>query len=239
MVGNLDLPQIAEGQDDKELTINLATLKVDLSLTDTVDLDLTSGNHTITLTEWYENIHFRATNATVVGRTVTVQQLKRMILLENDAASTENVDFVVGTGTITLNPGDAVVAYADGTTNGLTQIGSAGTAGIYDFPVYYNGKPGASEVMMKVVCVRAFTLPAGLTLSQGYATTVPTGAVSFGLEKNGSSIGSVDFAASASTATFTFVSAVSFAAGDRLELIAPASQDATLAAISITLAGTR
>lgn len=239
MPGNLDLPQIAEGQDDKELSINEMSLRIDLSLTDTADQDCTAGNVTISLTDWYENILFRATNVTVVGRTVTVQQLKRMILLESAAANTENVDFVVGTGTITLSPGDAVVAYADGTINGLTQIGSVGTAGIYDFPVYYNGQPGASEVMMKVVCVRAFTLPSGLTLSQGYATTVSTAAATFGLEKNGSSIGSVDFALGASTATFTFVSPVSFAVGDRLELIAPTSQDATLAAISITLAGTR
>jgi len=239
MVGNLDLPQIAEGQDDKEITINLATLKVDLSLTDFIDLDLASGNHTITTTEWYENILFRATNATVVGRTVTVQQLKRMILLESDAANTENVDFVVGSGTITLNPGDAVMAYADGTVNGLSQIGSAGTAGIYDFPMYYNGVPGDAEVIMKVVCVRAFTLPSGLTLSQGYATTVSTGAVSFNIEKNGSNIGSIDFAAATAVATFTFTGDVSFAAGDRLEVIAPATADATLAAISMTLAGTR
>ena len=239
MVGNLNINQISEGQDDKEITINLATLKIDSAMTDTADQDLTAGNVTISLTDWENNIHFKATNVTVVGRTVTVQQAKRLFVLESDSANTEDVDFVRGSGTITLSPGDTVMAYTDGTVNGLVSAGATGTAGIYDFPIYYNGKPGDAEIIMKVVAVRAFTLPSGLIGSQGYATTVSTAAASFGLEKNGASIGSVDFALGASTATFTFTSDVTFAAGDRLELIAPTPQDSLLAAISITLAGSR
>jgi hypothetical protein len=42
-----------------------------------------------------------------------------------------------------------------------------------------------------------------------------------------------------STATFSFASEVTFAAGDRLTVIAPGTQDASLADISITFKGTR
>ena len=49
----------------------------------------------------------------------------------------------------------------------------------------------------------------------------------------------VTFTAAASAATFTFASEVAFAAGDRLTVLAPSSQDASLADISITFLGKR
>ena len=55
--------------------------------------------------------------------------------------------------------------------------------------------------------------------------------------KNGSSIGTASFAAGSATATFTLASATSLAEGDRLELIAPTPQDATLADLTILLKG--
>lgn len=239
MVGNLNINQISEGQDDKEITINLATLKIDNAMTDTADQDLTSGNVSISLTDWENNIHFKATNATVVGRTVTVQQTKRMVVLESDSTNTEDVDFVRGSSTITLSPGDAVVAYTDGTANGLTQVGSSSAAGIYDFFVYFEDKPPDAGELMRIVAVRSFTLPSGLTISQGFADTVSAAAVTFPIHKNGISVGTVNFALGVGTATFTFASDVSFAAGDRLAIIAPTPQDSLLKGVSITLAATR
>lgn len=109
----------------------------------------------------------------------------------------------------------------------------------YDIGAFCAGKPTASEVLLRFVATRAFNLPASLTDSQVKAGTAATATTDFDLQKNGSSIGTVSFAASGTTATFTFASAVSFAAGDILAIIAPASADATLADISFTLAGTR
>ena len=75
--------------------------------------------------------------------------------------------------------------------------------------------------------------------SQGYAGTAPTAQADLDIRKNGASIGTITFAAAASTATFSFASEVAFAAGDRLIVLAPGSQDASLADISITFKGTR
>jgi len=97
--------------------------------------------------------------------------------------------------------------------------------------------PGAT--LLQLVAPRAFTLPAGLSGSQGYARTAPTEQADLEIRKNGASIGTITFAASSSTATFAFASEVIFAAGDRLTVLAPGSQDASLADISITFKGTR
>jgi hypothetical protein len=78
-----------------------------------------------------------------------------------------------------------------------------------------------------------------LTGSSGYAGTTATGSATINIRKNGSNQGTVVFAAGTATPTFALASALSFAAGDRLELVGPASADATLADISVTLKGVR
>jgi hypothetical protein len=59
------------------------------------------------------------------------------------------------------------------------------------------------------------------------------------VQKNGSNVGTVTFAAAGSTPTFALASAASFAAGDRLGIVNEDPADATLAGVSLTFAGTR
>jgi hypothetical protein len=104
-------------------------------------------------------------------------------------------------------------------------------------------RPGWSRdteaTLLHLVALRASTLPAGLTGTQGYTGTAPTAQADLEIQKNGVSIGTVTFAASGNTATFTFASEVSFTAGHRLAVMAPGSQDASLADLSITFLGKR
>lgn len=108
----------------------------------------------------------------------------------------------------------------------------------YDIAGGFVGKPTASGIGLNFIAVRAFTLPQNLTGSYAKAQTAATGTTTFTLKKNGSSIGTFEYAASGTTATFTFASAVSFAAGDILTVHAPGSQDTTLADLGIVLKGT-
>lgn len=101
------------------------------------------------------------------------------------------------------------------------------------------GTPTESVLAWRYVSARVFTLPSGLPNSQGYAETAPSGgAVAFDIRRNGVSIGTMSFADTSKTATFTFAADVSFSPGDRLELVAPASLF-SIADISVTLAGVR
>lgn len=108
-----------------------------------------------------------------------------------------------------------------------------------DIGSFCAGKPAANEKLMGYVFNRALSLPSGLTDSQFYCEAAATAAKSFDITKNGSSIGTVNFAIGANTATVTFASGVSFAAGDRLRVTAPAVQDATLADIYFNFRFTR
>lgn len=163
--------------------------------------------------------------------------------------------FCTGSEVLTITPdatslvsdftdlGDVPSNYS-GAANKLLAVNSGGTAvefiaAPYDIGTFCAGLPDSSELLLRFVATRAFTLPASLTGSQVKAATAATAAKDFDVQKNGGSIGTISFAASGATATFTFASAVTFSAGDVLAIIAPASADATLADISFTLAGAR
>lgn len=134
--------------------------------------------------------------------------------------------------------GQAIVWDQAGSTWKPGAVASGGT-NTYDVPIFVPDKPTASMLCARIAAVRAFDLPASLTGSVASAGVAATGSTVFALHKNTTSIGTVTFAAAGTTGTFSFASAVSFAAGDVLRIIAPGTADATLADISISFAGTR
>jgi len=101
------------------------------------------------------------------------------------------------------------------------------------------GVPTASMIVFHHVFTQAVTFVASLTGSYVKAGTAATAQTDFDLKKNGSSIGTVRFAAAGTTASYVSISSSSWAAGDILTLIAPASPDATIADIWGTLVGVR
>lgn len=106
----------------------------------------------------------------------------------------------------------------------------------YDIGGGCTGKPSASAVILRMPAVRAFTLPTNLSGSQGKAGAAATASATFNIAKNGTNIGTMVFAASATTPTFT-LTATSFGSGDVLTVTAPSSQDATLSDLGFVLAG--
>lgn len=108
---------------------------------------------------------------------------------------------------------------------------------IYDIASGVTSKPAASAVVMTLKTARAFTIPANFAGSQSTCGTVGTVSASvFTIKKNGTQVGTFSFAVSASTATFSTQSSISFAIGDILTVVAPATQNAALADIYWTIA---
>ena len=141
---------------------------------------------------------------------------------------------------------DSPDSYAGQAGKGVTVNGAAtglefttAVTGSYDLGLTWSGTLPASQVLMRYPFPRAVDFPAGLTGSRGVAASAATGTTTLDLRKNGTSVGSVQYAASATTATFTMASATSFAAGDVLTVHAPGTADATLADLGLSLAGTR
>jgi hypothetical protein len=115
---------------------------------------------------------------------------------------------------------------------------AAGTTSIpYDISGGASGALTSYQIVLELIAVRQTTFPASFTASAGYLNTAPTASMTFVVAQNGTSVGTMVFAASSHTATFTAASTVILVAGDRLTVTAPSSVDSTAASLSFTLAG--
>jgi hypothetical protein len=242
---NLAIEHLLQSQAQKEVTANEAFDALDQAIAGLLEVDISAGG-TITVdpAAALSCKMLRLTGTLAADAEVVVPNNRKPYLVHNATAGgfAVTVKTAAGTG-IVVDSGlhDTAIVYCDGTDVVAISIGNSGgdDIGPYDVGVYFPGKPGAGATLLQLVAPRAFTLPAGLTGSQGYAGTAPTAVADLDLRKNGASIGTITFAAAANTATFSFASEVAFAAGDRLTVIAPGTQDASLADISITFKGTR
>src|SRR5712691_4108392 len=99
------------------------------------------------------------------------------------------------------------------------------------------GNPGVGQVIDRYIFATSVTFPSGLAGSYGTAGTAATANTNFAIAKNGSNVGTMAFAAGATSASFAMATATSFAGGDVLTITAPATPDATLANLAWTLTG--
>jgi len=239
-MGNLNLPQIAAAQAQKHQTSNDADDKLDLALTAQLTVDMTSADATLTATQFREAFAF-VCSGHGVARILTVAQVSRPFGVVN--SGTGAVTVRRGTTNIAVAAGESAVFQTDGTADGLRRLASAGavTADPYDVGASLVGIPGASAVLMRYPFPRQVIFPAGLTGSRGVCATPATATATFLIKKNGSNVGTMVFATGSpnNVASFTMGSQTTFAAGDILTVVAPASPDATLADIGFGLAGTR
>lgn len=157
------------------------------------------------------------------------------------APFTDTIAIVKGSSDATKKVRLEVDGLTTATTRVLTVPDADMTLGdnAYLAGAMYNGKPTASLIMLHHVVTRTVIFPSSLTASQGKARVAATAQTDFDIQKNGSSVGTMRFAAAATSATFIMASQQTFGAGGILKVIAPASPDATLEDITFTLSGTR
>ena len=103
----------------------------------------------------------------------------------------------------------------------------------------YTGPTTANLVVQRYVFAGTVMFPAGLIGSQGTAGVAATATTTYSIKKNGTNVGTMVFAAGATTAGFTMPSATTFMASDILTVVTPASPDATLANLAWTFVGSQ
>lgn len=109
----------------------------------------------------------------------------------------------------------------------------------YDIGFFAEGVLTTSEVVARFVCPRALSLASGAS-GVAICGVAPTGATAvMTLTKNGSSFGTVTYATGSTVGTVSITDATSFAIGDIIGWVGPASVDATLSDVSATLTATR
>jgi len=120
-----------------------------------------------------------------------------------------------------------------------TVIGSGKASASTTVSGSFTGPTTANLVVQRYVFAGTVMFPAGLTGSQGTAGIAATASATYSIQKNGSNVGTMTFAAGLTTAAFTMASTTTFMDGDILTVVAPASPDATLENFAWTLVGSQ
>jgi hypothetical protein len=176
------------------------------------------------------------------------------IMAWNANNSNDVLSYNQSTASWTLTANSRGANYNFGPTSFSVPSGVAVGSQPYDAGGFFPGLPNSGQLMWSVYFTRTVTFPSGLGTVLGGASGCLAGVgatasavVSLSRIPSGSTtatpFGTCTFAANAGAAdeagTITSSAAVTFSAGDVLTVTAPATADATLANITVTLAGTR
>ena len=239
----LNIPEVGATQNNKTITINNAINALEQAANAFLVVgSIGSGPATITETQAVRNQLFRLQGASAnfdfeIPSTINLIDTTRVFAVRNETSYVATIKASTGSGAeVELAAGKQGLFYCDNEDILLIALSSDTTAA-YDFGFYYNGLPPDNAELMKLVAVRAFDVGTNLANFRGHCAVNPTASADFTVAKNGATVATITvstggvFSASGS--------AFSVAAGDRITITAPTPQDATLANVSIMIAGTR
>jgi hypothetical protein len=107
-----------------------------------------------------------------------------------------------------------------------------------DFGFFFQGKPAFSNMILATIkFTKAMRLPASLVGSEFVADSPPVADYTVTLLQNGSSIGTITFAASTGIPSVSVALASTFSIGDTFSIQGPVAPDAGIQDISFNFAG--
>jgi hypothetical protein len=234
---NLAIAHVAASQNQKEVTINDAIDALDRAMTDTLALDLSAGSLSLTAAQLRSAFVLCPEGALAGPAVLTVPVLRRVFaVLNTDTAFAITVER--GAAAIVVQPGESALLICDGTADGLFRVGPG--APVYDFGMVAGTSPGAGEVLGKVVIPRPLLIPADLAGSAVHVDTAPDDDFVIVMTRNATAVASITVHDDASASLATAANApVTIAAGDVVRFAAPATPDASISGISLTIAARR
>jgi hypothetical protein len=227
---NLNAPFIQAAQNQKEVTANAAFARFDGAITDTLALSVAASGISPGAEEVRAAFRILISGATTAGRQLSLPVIEKPTWISLTAASTKSIEVVRGTTIFTLYPGASMLVVTDGTTNGMIRLAEHG---LDVSRLWVRGAPSSSELLARFKVQEPTVLLPDLMGWDVGADIAATGTSVFDVRKNGTTVGTVTFAAAATVPTYATTSnaAQSFAAGDYIDLRAPSSVDATLSNI--------
>ena len=105
----------------------------------------------------------------------------------------------------------------------------------YRVGTFMAGTMNANELLAQYAAADTMYLPVGAAGSSAYANTPPSASTTVSIEVAGTVVGTVSWTAGSHAGTFSVATEATVTAGEAVSLVAPASPDAAMADISITL----
>jgi hypothetical protein len=171
-----------------------------------------------------------------ITHTMTVR-LGKLEVLQGDASTYPAVPaYAVPVRKVTRTVGGLQDDGAEDTAPTFRSVASL-QAPTYDIAAPLEGKPTASQKLLMFAAPRALTIlnvPAS-GAHRALADTAATASTTFTIKQGSTTVGSIVFAAGSAVGTVSLTATVNLAAGDKLTIVAPASPDATLADLYVTL----
>lgn len=236
----LAIPEIAANQNNKYITHNDAIAWLEAASNDILVLD-SIGTGPVNLSQVQATKYFvyrlsggSAAFDIVFPSTINSNNAKRVFAVRNeDAAYTATIKASTGSGaTVVLRPGETAIIFQS-----HEDMYAVGVVNAYDVAFYAAGTPEDAGIIGTFVATRAFSLLDDFAGSHGHCEVNPGATAVFSVQKNGVEVGTVSIS---SVGVFTFATsggAVSFAAGDRMTLVAPTPQDTSLEAVALSFFG--
>jgi hypothetical protein len=155
----LNIPQVASNQNQKETTINTGIAILEAAMNDTLAIDMSAADHTLSVDEFTKYFCLRVTGNAVSRNLDTPVAAggysgKRVFVVENTGTSALIVRPGGGvTGTVSVDPGAAVLLKCDGAALTTLSSGAAPASGasfvtLADVPTSYTGQ-GLKSVRVK------------------------------------------------------------------------------------------
>jgi hypothetical protein len=179
------------------------------------------------------SIIFKASNSNTGASTLNVNGTGPVSIVKSVASPLDAGDILAG---------QIVAVTFDGTHYQMQSTAAGGFSSVVAIASAVPGLPSAGQIVGMYTAYTAEVFPANFSTPNSYGTLSanPTSTATYTIYKNGITVGSISVSTSG-VFTFSTVGGTSFTlnAGDRLTIVAPGSQDATMQDVAITLVGTR
>lgn len=231
---NLGITHLVSQQFQPDVVVNAALDTLDAAFTGLLLKTITAADVTIDDDEFIQHYYHRLSGVLTADHNYIVPAIQRPFTVEHGGSAHDVTVKTAGGSGIAIVPGGVQRLYCDGTDVVPDGPATSATGSPFILGGFHEGRPGANGLVLATDILIPLLLPTSLTGSRAKARTATTATKVFDIRQNGVSIGSYTISAGQNLATFTFASPITLAVNDDFMVVAPASQDATLADLTTT-----